>query len=300
MKSLLYALYQKFVNLLWGTGLGKIPPIYWIYSSLFKLLRPSENVVEIEGSKIYSSTSDLPVSYNRMFQAYIVKEGWEPETTRLFKRLAKADDVIVDIGANIGYYTLLSSKIVGSNGKVYAFEPDPLNYKVLTENIKLNELTNVVFEQKAVSDKNGQIELYLNKSDIGAHTIYKSKKAGKSVTVESITLDEYFKGREYPIDIVKMDVEGAEMAVLLGMKTILEKNRNIKIFAEFHAPWIKRAGISPEYFASRLLNFYNFDITVIQDYARHLESERVNSVTELMSMCKQTRFVNLLLERKAN
>ncbi len=298
MKKLLYTLYQKLVNLLWGTGLGKVPPIYWMYSFAFKLLRPSEDIIEIEGSKMYSSTSSLPVSYNRAFQAYIVKEGWEPETTRLFRKLAKEGDIIIDIGANIGYFTLLAAKIVGDNGKVYAFEPDTTNYNILTSNIELNALRNTITVQKAVSDRNGKLEFYLNDSDIGAHTIYKSNKAKRSIIVNSVTLDEYFKGREYPIDIVKMDVEGAESAVLSGMSKIIEQNKDLKIFAEFHPPWIKRAGISPEYFVSQLLNHYRFNIVVIQDYTRHIKSGEVKNYVELMNICRHTKIVNLLLERR--
>lgn len=298
MKKFLYRQYQRLVNLLWGTGLGKIPPIYWVYSFAFKLLRPSEDIIEIEGSKMYSSTSDLPVGYNRTFQAYIVKEGWEPETTRLFKKLAKAGDVIVDIGANIGYYTLLSAKIVGSRGKVYAFEPDPINYKILARNIRLNNLSNVVAERKAVSDKIGTLDLYLDSQDMGAHTIYKTKKRTKTVAVESITLDKYFEGNGHPINIIKMDIEGAEMAALIGMGDILRMNRGIKLFIEFFLPWIRRAGILPEEFVSFLFQDYGFKITVIEDYTGNIKSEKVESASELLNICEHIGVVNLLLERE--
>lgn len=298
MKKYLYALYQRFVNLLWGTGLGKITPIFWIYSFLFKLLRPTEAIMEIEGSKMYSSIKGMPVSFNRMFQAYMVKGGWEAETTRLFKQLAKEGDTIVDIGANLGYYTLLASKIVGDSGKVYAFEPDPTNYKVLSSNIELNGCKNIITEQKAVSDANGKVTLYLDSKDVGAHTIYKNGKTKKSVTVDSVTLDEYFKGKEYPINIIKMDIEGAEMAAIRGMEKIIELNDDLKIFTEFHLPWIRRAGVLPEYFIAQLLEHYKFSITVIHDYTRHIRTEKAESVADLMGICKNLEVVNLLLERR--
>jgi FkbM family methyltransferase len=263
---------------------------------MFRLLRPPQGTMEIGGHKMCSGKDGLPSSFNRTFQAYIVKGGWEEETTRLFKELAKKGDTIVDIGANIGYYTLLASDIVGSEGKVYAFEPSPLNYDLLVGNIKLNNFNNVVAVQKAVSDRNGKLEFYLNDQDMGAHTIYKPDRVGKSVFVESITLDDYFKGKESPIDIVKMDVEGAEMAVIQGMDNIIKLNKNLKIFAEFNIPWVKRAGITPEYFISQLMNYYHFSITVIQDYTKHISSSKIKSTNELMSICKDS-VVNLLLER---
>lgn len=296
MKRKLFALYQKIVDLLWGTGLGKFPPMYWVYSLLFRILRPSGGIMGVGGNKMYSGMKGLPSACERTFQAYIVRGGWEEETTRLFREVAKEGDVIVDLGANIGYYTLLAARIVGSEGRVYAFEPDPSNYKLLVNNITLNDFTNVVTEEKAVSDKMGTLTFYLNAQDMGAHTIYKTEKYRKVIVVESVTLDKYFEGRECPVNIVKMDIEGAELAVLKGMGNIMKMNKGLKIFIEFHLPWIRRAGVEPEYFASLLLNHYKFAVTVIQDYTRHIKSGRIESVEELMGICRGAGVVNLLLE----
>lgn len=297
MKKGLFALYQKLVNLLWGSGLGKIPPVYWIYSTIFQLLRPGKGIMEVGGNKMFSGLDGLPSSFNRTFQAYIVKGSWEEETTRLFKQYTKVGDTVIDVGANIGYYTLLAAKIVGNKGIVYAFEPDPNNYKLLNANIELNGYSNVVSIQKAVSDKNDVVELYLNDNDVGAHTIYKPSKSKKSVKVVSVIIDDYFKGKEYPVNIVKMDIEGAEMAALSGMKNIIKANPDIKIFVEFHIPWIIRSGASPDYYISQLLDDYKFSITVIEDYTKHIKSERVKTKDELLSICHNTKVVNLLLER---
>ena len=298
MKSFLFALYQKFVDLLWGSGLGRFPLVYLIYSLFFKVLRPSGGIMEVGGNKMYSRMKGLPSACERTFQAYIVRDGWEEETTRIFKEVAKEGDVIVDIGANIGYYTLLAARIVGSSGQVYAFEPDPSNYKILVNNIGLNEFTNVITEEKAVSDKLGTLNFYLNRQDMGAHTIYETDKYKKIITIESVTLDEYFEGRECPINVVKMDIEGAELAALKGMENIIKMNEDLKIFAEFHLPWIRRAGIEPEYFASLLFDYYKFTVTVIQDYTKHIKSDRVKSVNELIGICQDAGVVNLMLEKR--
>ena len=254
--------------------------------------------MEVDGIKMCSGTGNLPASFDKAFQANTIKGGWEVETIRLFKQLAKEGDTVVDIGAHIGYYTLLAARIVGDTGKVYAFEPDPANHDVLVGNIKLNGFQNVVTVRKAISDKNGQIELYLNEKNTGGHSIYRPEKVKRLVVVESVTLDDYFKNREHPIDIVKMDIEGAEMAALSGMRKIIETNENLKIFAEFHPAWVKKAGVSPEYFISQLLDHYNFSVTAIQDYARPVKSARIGSPVELMDICRDAKVVNLLLEKK--
>ena len=297
MKKICFVLYQKVVDLLWGSGLGRFPPVYFVYSMLFKLFRPSVGIMEVGGNKMYSKMNGLPTACERTFQAYIVRDGWEEETTRLFREKVKGGDIVVDLGANIGYYTLLSAKIVGGSGKVYAFEPDPSNYKILTSNIKLNGYNNIITEGKAVSDKVGTLDLYLDAQDMGAHTIYRTAKNKKIISVESITLDKYFKGREFPIDIVKMDIEGAEMAALMGMQNIISKNQNLKIFMEFHIPWIKRAGILPNDFATLLFNRFKFNVTVIKDYTKHICSLKVGSASELLETCSDEKVVNLLLER---
>src|SRR4030042_4007070 len=171
MKKLLFSLYRRCINLLSGTGLGKIPPVYWLYSFIYRLLRPPRGIMEVDGIKMSGGTGNLPASFDKAFQANTIKGGWEVETIRLFKQLAKEGDTVVDIGAHIGYYTLLAARIVGDTGKVYAFEPDPANHDVLVGNIKLNGFQNVVTVRKAISDKNGQIELYLNEKNTGGHSI---------------------------------------------------------------------------------------------------------------------------------
>ena len=300
MKQKLFALYQKIIDLLWGTGLSKFPPAFWVYTFLFRGLKPSGDIMVVGGNKMYSGKEmeGIPSACQRTFQAYIVRGSWEEETTCLFRGVAKEGDVVVDLGANIGYYTLLAARIVGSEGRVYAFEPDPLNFKLLVNNIKLNNFTNVITEEKAVSDKTGTLNLYLDAQDMGAHTLYETDKYKKIVIVESVTLDDYFKGRECPVNIVKMDIEGAELAALKGMENIIKMNKGLKIFAEFHPPWIRRSGIEPEYFASLLLDHYKFTITAIQDYTRHIKSGRIGSVEELMGICQDAGVVNLLLEKE--
>lgn len=297
MRNLLFILYQWATRLLWGTGLSKLPPIFWLYSRLFTFLRPSGSTMEVSGVRMYSRLDGLPNSYVRTYQAYIVKGGWEEETTKLFKSIVKEGDIVVDIGANIGYYTLMASSLVGPSGKVYAFEPDPINHSLLVKNIELNGFSNIVTEQKAVSDKNGKLKFYLNKDDVGAHTLYQPKFSCDVLDVESIRLDDYFSSKKIPINFIKMDIEGAELAALLGMPNIIQANPGLKVVAEFHLPWIRRSGVDPEYFVSLLLDQYKFSVTVIQDYTRNVKSVKVSNMPDLISLC-QKGVVNLLLERK--
>src|SRR5207245_2930011 len=87
---------------------------------------------------------------------------WEKDVTAYLMKLIESGMVVVDIGANVGYYTLLAAEKVGSHGKVLAFEPEPSRYALLEKNVRANDLKNVIPVQKAVSNKTGAARLYLD------------------------------------------------------------------------------------------------------------------------------------------
>ena len=173
---------------------------------------------------------------------YLLLDGiWEPEVTALVQRLLKPGMTFVDVGANIGYYTLLAAKQLGHTGKVYAFEPEPLNFELLSKNVIVNWFSNVVrAEKKAVSAGAGNIDFYVREnyrgnSSIGAVTqehldvLFDSME---KVQVETVSLDQYFP--EPPsIDLMKIDVEGAELDALQGMRNVLQSNPDIVVICEW-------------------------------------------------------------------
>jgi FkbM family methyltransferase len=207
----------------------------------------------------------------------------------------------VDLGANIGYFSLLAARLVGREGKVYAFEPEPRNFGLLLKNIELNGYNNIVAVQKAVSNISGSISLFLHVKDTGAHTIYQpehaEKEFGECIEVQTVTVDEFFEDKEQRIDVIKMDIEGAEMAALLGMDRVIRENENLKMFIEFHPPGIRRRGDSLEGFARRLLEDYDFSIMAIGDYTMRKEYLKINTVKELVDFCKGGKTVNLFVEK---
>ena len=99
------------------------------------------------------SNDSLRLSINGTYSEY---------ETDVMKKIVKKGDVDLDLGANIGYYTLIFAKIVGKNGKVFAFEPDLTNFTLLKKNVEINGYKNVVLINKAVSDKTGKLKLFLN------------------------------------------------------------------------------------------------------------------------------------------
>src|SRR5918995_324176 len=158
----------------------------------------------------------------------------------------KEGDIVVDIGAHMGRYTIIGAKRVGAQGKVVAIEAHPGNFEMLNRNIKLNQLTNVIPLNYAVYSKETKIKLYLPDEESGytmhhsimsnyVFTKYKDKTEDKFVEVNANTLD-YFLQLEGITDVnwIKIDVEGAEFEVLKGAHNVLSNSKNISLLIEVH------------------------------------------------------------------
>jgi len=192
----------------------------------------------------------------------------EPGTVSLVKKLLKEGMTFLDLGAYRGYYTLLASKLVGEKGKVFAFEPEPENFAWLTMNLRGK--TNVNLIQKAVSNNVGTIKLFLSPSDSSTHRIYDVDGKRKSIEVEVTTLDEFFKDKPYKIDLIKMDIEGAEMKALEGMTNIISKT-------EFYPKALQESGCSPVEFLNKLIE-YGFKLYLIDDEKESVEPKSIDEI----------------------
>ncbi|MEM2367953.1 MAG: FkbM family methyltransferase [Candidatus Bathyarchaeia archaeon] len=162
--------------------------------------------------------------------ALIYYQGWsEPEVAAFLLRLLRPGMNFLDVGAHIGEYVLLAASAVGRDGSVHAFEPDPRNYRILEHNVRINNLTSVHLNQCAVYSSDGimQLEMF-NESSItrlaaGIGTSYK-RQLTDQVKVRTITLDTYVEQKAIAkVDVIKIDVEGAELFVLEGARSILER-----------------------------------------------------------------------------
>ncbi len=156
----------------------------------------------------------------------------------------KEGDIVIDIGAHIGLYTIISSKRVGAQGKVVAIEADPENFEMLNSNIKLNQLTNVIPLNYAAFSKETKIKLYLPSGESGFtkyNTIMPNwiNTQEKFVEVNANTLDyllQLNQIRQEEVNWIKIDVEGAEFEVLKGATNVLSKSKDIAILMELHGP----------------------------------------------------------------
>jgi len=159
----------------------------------------------------------------------------EPILSHLLPLFVNTGDIILDVGANIGYYTLLFSRYVGPNGLVIAVEPEPRNFKLLQINLALNKITNVHLLQMAISDKEGTATLFISQYSNWHSLRNNTLLTTQTVEVTTTTIDTLVENLNVPIKLIRMDIEGFEYEALLGAQKTLSDIKPYLII-EIH-PW---------------------------------------------------------------
>ena len=190
----------------------------------------------------------------------------EQEVKEIFLENISPGDVVIDVGSNIGDYTLIASKKVGDSGKVLSFEPLSETFLTLNRNLQLNEITNCMFFQNAVGEKPGLANLYKNNLS-GTMGHLDSSLNGKDLIkrdeIEVVTIDDVLTSEHIDtVNMIKIDVEGFEHEVLLGCLQSFKENKIKKILCEVHFKYLESKGKSEEAIYD-LLREHNFTITPI-------------------------------------
>lgn len=239
-----------------GTRAGKALAVKPIYKKLMKsYLR--RNAYDFEGFKLFLNPDDSIITDS------LVSGDYETMELHLLEKLIRPGDVILDIGANIGLYSIYCAKATGAAGHVYCFEPEPVNFSFLKRNISLNKLSNITPSDTAVSSQEGEHTFYLNPLNKGDHRLHGDEAHTSTITVRTITIDGYLKGRTEKVDLIKMDIQGAEMQALLGMKEILSAAGGPCLLMEFWPYGLNLSGSDPKtllgYLESLGFHFYTIE-----------------------------------------
>ena len=222
----------------------KIKPMNRIIDFAIKRLRNPNKIVKVQGSMMHLDKKD---TFNLS-----VRKVWEPYMTKLFKKNIEVGNVVVDIGANIGYYTLIASQL---SKKVYAFEPDTTNYEILLKNLELNNCKNVIPMNSAVLNNNGTMTLWLDKEDLGKHSLF----IGNYTNKETITCDVIDVNDIEKADIMKIDAQGSEYRIVDRMEYCPKI-----LFTELDPESLKNAGSSYQEYIE-LLKSKGFSIHIIDE-----------------------------------
>ena len=229
--------------------LWKIPGLYIFVSWVYDRLKPKglQKIVTLSGTLVVDP-DDLVIA-----KRYILGDQHEGKEKAFVAKLLRPGDVFIDVGANIGDYTLLAAKSVGEDGSVYCFEPSKGTYKCLQAMIEENHLSNVRPFPLGLGRRKERLTLYLDKTNYGNNSL--SREAAVALggavresydididTLDSIWLRHGIKGR-HP-RLLKIDVQGAEAEVLAGAAGILE-NLSCDVLFELQPSSLVAFGCDP-------------------------------------------------------
>ncbi len=174
---------------------------------------------------------------------FYYKKISDKEKIDFLKKEIKTGMRVLDIGANIGFYTVLFSMWLGKEGSVHAFEPDMLNFKYLKKNTE--GAKNIYINNKAIGAKSEKIHLYQSKNLNVDHQTYDSGENRPFIEIDSLSIDDYFKNNE-KIDLIKLDIQGYDYFALCGMKDTIKRSGKVIILGEFWPYGLYKSGVRPE------------------------------------------------------
>lgn len=179
----------------------------------YKYLPNSYTLESVPGGKMYLNRAESRMMFERTLGVY---EYWK---TQLFKEILKPEMVVVDVGVNKGYFSLLSARLVGEKGRVLSFEPDPTNCEWIKKSIAENGYKSIKLFPMGLSDENGEFDFYVGKKSGQGSLLFNEKDAVSStpIKVKTVPLDSVLKDENVSkVNLMKIDVQGADLKVIKG------------------------------------------------------------------------------------
>ena len=227
---------------------------------LYSLKERRASVIPLEGFKLAVHQHDIIIS-----ESIRQSRVWAQAETRLFRELITPGMVVIDVGANIGYFSLLASMLVGPGGQVHAFEPDPVNFGLLKKNVRINHASNIKVVQTALSNNDDPVPLFLNSDNKGDHRMWEATGESRTkITVKATTLDRYLNKTGIVPAFIKIDVQGAEGQVLAGMKETLARATPLYMILELWPEALRQCGTDPLHMVQMIAEA-GFTIRVVAD-----------------------------------
>jgi FkbM family methyltransferase len=241
-----------------------------IRNPLFNLATPPARPIVYVGDHLALTKTvyghRMYVDTRALMGAHFLLDGyWEEWIVRHLRDYVKPGMRVVDVGANMGFYTLLLADLVGATGHVFAFEPQARLLDILRRNLELNGFEHrTTTVQKIIHARSGTYD-FVSVAKYGNGGITGNPATAESsapepgnldkptnVRVEGVSLDEYFAGDDGPIDFIKLDAEGSEPFIFQGMPELLRRQRSLTIFCEFIPPLLQCLNMDPRRFLEEI------------------------------------------------
>lgn len=260
---------------------------------LWALSRRHPDRVELDGQVFRVDPRDFGVTFELHATG-----TYEPFTREACLGTLGPGMVFLDIGAHVGLYALPAARIVGPSGRVIAFEPHPGNRDLLEENVTHNGLDNVTVVAAAVSDAPGEMTLQISSFNTGDHRLYRGTRTrGRRVPTRVVSIDDWCVSAGIDrVDMVKIDVQGAEGKVIAGMQATMATNPGMRIILEY-TPWMLReAGEDPVGLLADLAR-RGYALSIIDEARGALTNA---SAEEIHRACPGRSYVNVLASREGS
>lgn len=210
----------------------------------------------------------------------------EPLMVQLIADTLKPDDVFLDVGAHIGYFSIIAGNLCK---QIYAFEIDDNCVPIINENIEFNNLKNVEIVNKAVSDTTGEkIMISKHPEPISTLHIRHVKVAKAHKEVETVSLSDFIESKKINPKLLKIDIEGAEYKALLGLEPFLKKAEDTSLLLEVHPNPLRKFGVSPKIIIELLLDL-NYKIIHFENHRKY-KNKNGTKVRKNMKFEKNTLF----------
>lgn len=241
---------------------------------------------DVLGHRMFQNPGDAGIDYSRLQDNDFGEVG--------IAKTLRPGDVVLDLGANIGLFTLLYARQVGPTGRVHAFEPGVQSFALLQTNAAINGYSNVTLYNKAVADRDGATKFLLCATGDSDNRLFdNSGERREEIDVEVVRLDTLFGPSR--VDFIKMDIQGAELLAMKGLRVTCEHNPQMRMLIEFSPLTLLQSEASPSEFLA-LCRSYGFDLSVVHE---DREPERTTDNWLLMNCGPDKRYphLNLLLSR---
>ncbi|MGH9900138.1 MAG: FkbM family methyltransferase [Pyrinomonadaceae bacterium] len=227
-----------------------------------------------EGERLYDLFGfQIRLDLRDLIQRSIFLNVFEPEESSIVRTYLRPGQTFVDVGANIGYYTLMAARLVGESGHVMAFEPSQYIYERLRVTVEQNRLSRVRVIQAGLSDQEGEMNLYVQQGTGNNSPSMVANGTGIPVRVPVRPLDSYLdESGIHQVDLMKIDVEGFEPNVLRGASAHLKGGRIGAILCEFNRYWLMTNGSSPAALHQMLVDFGYRPQNESIDFRRELQN----------------------------
>jgi len=255
----------------WAVRLGRLDRFPWVRRTRIGILRAfAHNRSGIRFATPYGFEMLLPCAHTSLVNSALRGNLFHSKLPELLAEVIRPGDVFVDGGSHHGFYSLMAGSLLEGRGRVFAFEPDPASFDFLRKNVEWNRFTSLIqVEQMALASTNEPLDFWASGNEsMLSSLIWRNQPDPEKIHVSAVRMDDYMAGiGQKQVDVIKLDLEGAEPMALEGMTTSLRASK--LLIVEVCRPYLAQVGVDPVPFVEETVRRGNFEVVMFIDEKSH-------------------------------